>query len=735
MKLQHCIVAGAASLLAAALTWSAASTVDAQVSGDYAMAVVLLNFDDGKNVTDSPAKYKETMFTGVKSANAYYQEVSSGDVHLVGVDDPTGDVYGPITVHYDGTCNFRGWANQAKAALPNLHPERYDYISYAFPRVAQGVCDWGALADLETQQIFLHDSPFYGYPVHELGHHFGLGHPNSYSCASSATGLVTYKAVFPGSVCEAIEENDPYDAMFTNVPLNTAYHFHALHKMQLGFLPSENTLTASMPGSYTILPAEQPLAGPQMLKIPFLQPDASTGYSFYFVELRRSFGTFDNFSSAPTDRVFVRMAGSPYRASALLDATVSAPQNILDPNMPVGSTIYLNAAGVALTLTSINSTGAVLQLQAISDDHAPPGYSFSGQVLNSYTFQINLTTTERAYTMVEYGPTTSYGSRQEFDAATGSVARRLVNLTHGTTYYYRLTAIDEFGNKTTSTTDSFSTPVDSTAPTIQNLQPFSVSANTAAIRWTTNENATCDLELGTTTNYGLELTRGPGSDFNVSAILTAPAGTTYHYRVAARDPAGNVTISPDMTFTTPDTVGPVINNLRVYYLDAITVSLAWTTNESTTCDLELGTTTSYGTTITRGPGSDFLVSKFGLQANTTYHYRVLARDASGNVTTSSDHTFTTPADSTAPQINNLRTTQVYRINAQIAWTTSEAATCDLEYGTSINYGTKVTRGPGSDFLQNPFGLTPGTVYHYRVVARDAAGNTRISPDKTFTTLP
>src|SRR5207302_1565191 len=73
--------------------------------------------------------------------------------------------------------------------------------------------------------------------------------------------------------------------------------------------------------------------------------------------------------------------------------------------------------------------------------------------------------------------------------------------------------------------------------------------------------------------------------------------------------------------------------------------------------------------------------------------------------------------------------------ATIGWTTDEQSDSQVEYGTTIAYGatTTASRAMTTSHSQPLSGLTAGTLYHYRVKSRDAAGNLATSPDNTFTT--
>jgi hypothetical protein len=74
-------------------------------------------------------------------------------------------------------------------------------------------------------------------------------------------------------------------------------------------------------------------------------------------------------------------------------------------------------------------------------------------------------------------------------------------------------------------------------------------------------------------------------------------------------------------------------------------------------------------------------------------------------------------------------------SATIAWITDETATSLVEFGTTAGYGSSAS-SEGPLTAQHEVligGLTENTLYHYRIISRDAAGNQSTSADATFTT--
>ena len=169
---------------------------------------------------------------------------------------------------------------------------------------------------------------------------------------------------------------------------------------------------------------------------------------------------------------------------------------------------------------------------------------------------------------------------------------------------------------------------------------------------------------------------------------------------------------------------------------------------TTSAYFELGTTTSYGrstTTINAGSGSLPATANAnfsGLAANTLHHYRVVAYNSFGT-NFGLDATFTTLAGPSIPPTvttqgaTNITTSDV-RINGQIN-PNSAATTAYFELGATTNYGmstSTLNAGSGSSPVSASadfHGLSPGTLYHYRVVAYNSFG-TNFGADATFTTL-
>jgi hypothetical protein len=131
-----------------------------------------------------------------------------------------------------------------------------------------------------------------------------------------------------------------------------------------------------------------------------------------------------------------------------------------------------------------------------------------------------------------------------------------------------------------------------------------------------------------------------------------------------------------------------------------------------------------------------------------YYFAVTSYDVYGKESEFSEEVSTTieliTSDGVAPNANakgaTMYSAQINIITmdtAVISWKTGGADHVQIEYGTTTAYGrtTLLLTTIAARHSQSLSGLVPGTLYHYRIKARDATGNVRTSPDFTFTTLP
>ena len=173
-----------------------------------------------------------------------------------------------------------------------------------------------------------------------------------------------------------------------------------------------------------------------------------------------------------------------------------------------------------------------------------------------------------------------------------------------------------------------------------------------------------------------------------------------------------------------------------------TATITWFTTEHADSQVAYGTTTSYGSVTALNSGMTFLhsVTITGLAPATTYHFQVKSRDASGNLGTSADGTFTTKSlpDTAAPVLSALSVSGLGSTTATISWATDEPATSKVYVasGTSLDLAT-ADAVLNTDLVTNHAitvgGLSASTTYSFAVRSQDAAGNTATSGTSSFVT--
>ncbi|HZV74438.1 MAG TPA: fibronectin type III domain-containing protein [Conexibacter sp.] len=182
-------------------------------------------------------------------------------------------------------------------------------------------------------------------------------------------------------------------------------------------------------------------------------------------------------------------------------------------------------------------------------------------------------------------------------------------------------------------------------------------------------------------------------------------------------------------------------------------SLAGTVNpqgQLTSYAFQYGTTTAYGqqsALSSAGSGTadaPVTADLAGLTPGTTYHYRVIATNATGT-TVGADRAFTTtgtaPPPPTAPSATTGSATAgdgTASLNGSVN-PNGVSTSYYFEFGTTANYGQQTPpQGAGSgasavSVSASLSGLTTSTTYHYRLVAVGPNGAFAIGADRTFAT--
>ena len=360
----------------------------------------------------------------------------------------------------------------------------------------------------------------------------------------------------------------------------------------------------------------------------------------------------------------------------------------------------------------------------------------------------------------EYGLSRVYGSQTATEALAGPTGATAVSAPLGaleleTTYHYRVVAVN--GTGTSIAEDrTFTTPpavagVVTKAATEINQETITLNGEFLGAGLPTHYY----FEYGPTKTYGLLSEAPPGSDAGsptgptpVSSEIADYKGyTTYHYRVVTVNDLGT-TYGKDQIFETPDAAAPTIRGGSATDVAPTTATLSAEVNPgrwATSYAFEWGPDSDYGSQTSLESVLGGLKNEFQpitaainrLAPGTIYHYRVVAINLTGT-TNGPDLTFATPA---APGIESVAVTGVTETSAHLSALVSAKASptsVRFEFGTTPAYGSSTsTLAIGGDLVARPVdtdlaGLTPGTTYHFRVVAENGIG-TSTGSNVTFKT--
>jgi hypothetical protein len=366
-----------------------------------------------------------------------------------------------------------------------------------------------------------------------------------------------------------------------------------------------------------------------------------------------------------------------------------------------------------------------------------------------------------------------------FGDQTASVATGHV-LAPNTTYFYRV-LVENAAHEKVQGEAAFTTLV-LKAPQVEGQSSSGVTPFAATLEVTVNpeyQETTCEFEYATseaaigspgvkTVPCATALGSGGGGVGASAAVSGLSSGTSYYFRVVAKNATGATPAASIEKFETAVAEAPAVDSERVFQLTATSAELRTeitTDYQVTTCKLEYATSsaaigTAGATTMACEPpqvGSQArnspeaaAVKLAGLAQGTHYFYRFAASNATGSAPVAPIEEFTTLI---APVLTTLEAQSVTRTSVTFAGATVNPEGLETRYhvvyipeneykaGAENPYGTAgltPEMSAGSEASPVPVTaipvseLKPGTTYDYALVATNAGGTT-YGHNQTFTT--
>ena len=276
-----------------------------------------------------------------------------------------------------------------------------------------------------------------------------------------------------------------------------------------------------------------------------------------------------------------------------------------------------------------------------------------------------------------------------------------------------------------------------------------ITSNSAVITWTTPQPSASQVEYGTTTAYGSLSVFNAAPVTSHSITLTAlNAGTKYNYAALSTAANGDVSTSPDYTFTTPEANSkggaapvaagaPSVSPPTVTEVTTNSATIVWATDQPSSSQIEYGTSPTYGSlsAYTSSLTMTHSVKLTALVPGVTYNFAAHSTNAAGQIGSSANSTLTTSSVAGVPVISNVKTAAVTPNSATITWSTDQPSASQVQFGPTPGYGSlSAFSAPlvTSHSVTIP-GLTAGKTYNYAALSVNATGQVGTSTNFVLTT--
>ena len=300
----------------------------------------------------------------------------------------------------------------------------------------------------------------------------------------------------------------------------------------------------------------------------------------------------------------------------------------------------------------------------------------------------------------------------EVATVTGSTGYVDTGLTNDTTYVYRLVAVDTHGNRSVSSSPASATPTDLGVPATPTGLTATPGDAQVTLSWAANSEP--DLASYRVLRDGVEVATVTGTTaFNDTGLTN---GTTYGYTLVAVDTHGNRSPATATVTALPvDTTPPAAPTGPVATRDDGQVSLAWAANAEP--DLASYRVLRDGVEVATVTGTSYVDT--GRTNDTTYAYRLVAVDTSGNRSAASPAVSATPTDLTPPAAPTGLVGTRGSGKITLVWNANTEP--DLASYRVLRDGVEVATVTGATtYVDN--GRPNGTAYTYELVAVDTNGN-------------
>lgn len=370
------------------------------------------------------------------------------------------------------------------------------------------------------------------------------------------------------------------------------------------------------------------------------------------------------------------------------------------------TTVYQTCSGSSWG-GNVNGESSVTIPKQYSPEGPTYSRSVSGITRTSATLNVSCSSNPASYWTIHWYNTSGSWVGSSGNGATGSWTYTQDNLTPNTSYnFYTQVTNNNDGEGTGLSPIGFITT--GNAPTINSV---AVSPSRTSVIFNPNVSydtnasfSSYSIRYGTSTSYS--------STSTSTTISGLTPNTTYYYSMTVTDNWGRTSVAKTGSFKTTGN-NPTINShgIKTYAQTSVEMqySASYDTNDSlSSYKWEYGTSTSYGNSVT---GTNIIN---GLNANTTYYYKLTVISTQGRSSTATGSFKTDPATVT---ISALGISEITETTAKVDYTFNNPSNVEQFYvietvleredGTSQNYQANNITPPYTKVYDN---LEQGSKY-------------------------
>ena len=222
------------------------------------------------------------------------------------------------------------------------------------------------------------------------------------------------------------------------------------------------------------------------------------------------------------------------------------------------------------------------------------------------------------------------------------------NLSYGSTYYWKIIARNNCSDSASGEVWSFTTACGTPgAPSVSfPLNGAAGIPTNPTLMWTALNASSYDIYFGTESNPPRVVTETTSTSYSPSTLLN---NTKYYWKIVARNSCGGSTMGTVWSFTTAcvasgTPAAPTPSNGATGVSTSLVLS--WTGSNASSYDVYFGTSPSPSSYVTTTTGTTYSVS--GLNNNTSYYWKVVARNGCGDLASGPVWSFTTVAGTGIP---------------------------------------------------------------------------------------